>query len=71
MASCITKQWSNSNTPQVQLTVTQTGSTNTTATLSWSLIYVPHGTAAYYGSPRPYTVTIDACPFLDIVQASP
>ena len=59
MASCITKQWSNSNTPQVQLTVTQTGSTNTTATLSWSLIYVPHGTAAYYGSPRPYTVTID------------
>lgn len=57
MASCITSQWGDSYSPQIRLTVTQTNSTNTSATLSWELEYVPHGYPLYISS-REYTVKI-------------
>lgn len=57
MASCITSQWGDSYSPQIRLTVTQTDSTNTSATLSWKLEYVPHGYPLYISS-RNYTVKI-------------
>ena len=57
MASCITSQWGDSYSPQIRLTVTQTDSTNTSATLSWKLEYVPHGYPLYISS-REYTVKI-------------
>lgn len=50
MASCITSQWANSYSPQVRLTVTQSSSTATTATLHWVAEYVAHGYAADIGS---------------------
>lgn len=43
MASCITAQWSGSVCPQARLTITESSSTDTTATLSWTLEYVAHG----------------------------
>lgn len=46
MASCITSQWANSYSPQVRLTVTQSSSTATTATLHWVAEWVGHGYAA-------------------------
>lgn len=57
MASCITEQFGNSYCPQVRLTVTQTGSTNSNVTLTWVLEYVAHGYPFYIGS-RSYSVTI-------------
>lgn len=57
LASCITEQFGNSYCPQVRLTVTQTGSTNTNVTLTWVLEYVAHGFAFYIGS-RAYSVTL-------------
>lgn len=58
MASCITTKWSNSYTPQVQLTVTQSSSTDTTATLSWTLQYIAIS-AASVSSARAFTVKIN------------
>lgn len=59
MASCSTPQWSTSYTPQVTLTVWESSSTATTATLSWKLQYVTHGYAASTnGVGRSYTVKI-------------
>lgn len=40
MATCITPTWGNANAPQVRLTVTQSSSTASTATLSWKLEYL-------------------------------
>lgn len=59
MASCITTQWSNAYTPQVQLTVTQSSETATTATLSWTLQFVAHGYAVSGAPTKSYSVTID------------
>lgn len=47
MASCTTSQFGNSTCPQLRLTVTQTSSTSTTATLTWKLEYVAHGYAFF------------------------
>lgn len=58
MASCITSQFGNDYCPQLELTVTESSSTNTTSTLSWTLKYVAHG-YAFSISARTYTVTID------------
>lgn len=57
LASSITEQFGNSYCPQVRLTVTQTGSTNTNVTLTWVLEYIAHGFAFYIGS-RAYSVTL-------------
>lgn len=60
MASCITAMWSGSVCPQVQLTVTQSSSTDTTVTLAWTLKYITHGHVANTnGVGRDYTVKID------------
>lgn len=60
MASCITSMWKGSVCPQVQLTVTQQSSTDTTVTLAWTLQYVTHGyTANTNGEGRSYSVVID------------
>ena len=56
MASCITSQWVNT-APQVKLTVTQTASTDTTATLTYTLQYIA-SSAANTNVNRAYTVTI-------------
>lgn len=56
MASCITSQWVNT-APQVKLTVTQTASTDTTATLTYTLQYIA-SSAANTNVNRSYTVTI-------------
>lgn len=58
MASCITEQFGNGYCPQVRLTVTQTASTNTNATLTWVLEYVAYGYAFGLGS-RTYSVEIN------------
>jgi uncharacterized repeat protein (TIGR02543 family) len=57
MASCITSQWAG-YAPQVKLTVTQTASTETTATLSWTLQYIASSAASTNGVGRAYTVKI-------------
>lgn len=59
MAYCITPQWSGSTCPQVKLTVTQSSSTDTTATLSWTLQYVAHGSAAHTSVAKSYSVVIN------------
>lgn len=60
MASCITAMWTGSVCPQVQLTVTESSSTNTTVTLAWTLKYITHGyVASTNGVGRDYTVKID------------
>ncbi len=60
MASCITAQWSNSYTPQVRLTVTQSASTATNVTLTWKLEYVAHGKAASTGTvKKKYTAVLN------------
>ena len=57
MASCQTVRWGpKSNSPYVKLTVTQSASTDTTATLSWTLQYIADYAA--YVSDRSYTVKI-------------
>lgn len=58
MASCITAQFGNNYCPQIRLTVNQTSSTNTTATLTWILEYVAYGYSFYLGN-RTYTVVIN------------
>ena len=57
MASCTTKQWAD-YAPQVTLTVNQTSSTDTIATLSWTLQYIASYAADTNGTGRSYTVTI-------------
>ena len=60
MASCITTKWGNDYSPQCQLTVTQKSTTDTTATLSWTLAYVTSGYAANTnGVGRSYSVKIN------------
>ena len=56
MASCQTSQWGNSS-PYVKLTVTQSSSTETTATLSWTLQYIA-SSAASTSVAKSYTVKI-------------
>lgn len=56
MASCKTSQWV-STAPYVKLTVTQSSSTDTTATLSWKLEYIA-SSAANTNSARDYSVKI-------------
>lgn len=56
MASCQTSQWGNSS-PYVKLTVTQSSSTETTATLSWTLQYIA-SYAASTSVAKAYTVKI-------------
>lgn len=57
MASCTTTQWV-SYAPQVKLEVTQTSSTETSATLTWKLYYLTDGYAANCSGARSYTVKI-------------
>lgn len=61
MASCITKQWSSSTTPQARLTVVidSLASDGDTAALDWTLEYVAHGYAANTSVDKNYTVTIN------------
>lgn len=56
MASCQTSQWVNT-APYVKLTVTQSSSTATTATLSWTLQYIAES-AANTSVLKSYTVKI-------------
>lgn len=56
MPSCITEQWV-ATAPQVKLTVTQSASTATTATLSWVLEYIA-SSAANTNTKKAYTVVI-------------
>lgn len=56
MASCQTTQWVDYS-PYVKLTVTQSSSTDTTATLSWTLQYIAEY-AASSSVAKAYTVTI-------------
>lgn len=63
MATCITSQWV-STAPQARLTVTQTASTHTSATLSWKLEYIASSPANTDGTGRSYSVVIDG----DIVK---
>lgn len=61
MASCITKQWSGSTTPQVRLTVVvdSSASDGDTAVLDWTLEYVAHGYAASTTVYKSYDVVIN------------
>ena len=56
--AAITSQWGNSYSPQVKLTLTQTKSTETSATYEWKLEYIADY-AASTSSARSYTVKID------------
>lgn len=57
MATCQTTQWVNT-APYVRLTVTQSSSTATTATLTWTLHYIASD-AANTSSNRSYTVKVN------------
>lgn len=57
MSYCITEQWA-SSAPQVKLTVTQSASTATTATLSWVLEYIATYAAKTSGN-NAYSVVIN------------
>lgn len=57
MASCITSQWV-STAPQVKLTVVESGSTETTAKLAWTLQYIASNAASTTVSKK-YSVTIN------------
>lgn len=59
MASCITPTFGNSSSPQIRLTVTQSGSTDSTVTLSWKLEYVAHGYAVSTSVAKTYNVIIN------------
>lgn len=50
MAVISTPQWSNTSTPQIRLTVNESGSTGNIAKLAWKLEYVAHGYAASTGT---------------------
>lgn len=56
MASCQTAQWGNSS-PYVKLTVTETASTGSSATLTWTLQYIaPYAASSSYA--KDYSVTV-------------
>lgn len=57
MASCITNQWV-AAAPQIKLTVTQSSSNDTSATLSWELEYIATSAAHTNGKGRSYSVKI-------------
>ena len=57
MATCTTPKWSDSYTPVVQLEVTQSSSTTTTATLQWTLRYIASYAVSSSAS-KAYTVKI-------------
>lgn len=57
MASCQTSRWV-STAPYVKLTVTQSGSTDTSVTLDWTLQYIADYAANTNGNGRAYTVKI-------------
>lgn len=57
MASCQTLRWV-STAPYVKLTVTQSGNTDTSVTLDWTLQYIADYAANTNGNGRPYTVKI-------------
>lgn len=61
MASCITPQWSDECTPQVQLTVIDVSpSTNSNqATLDWKLEYITYGYSIEDARSHDYSITID------------
>lgn len=50
MAVISTPQWSNTTTPQLRLTINESGSTGNIAKLAWKLEYVAHGYAASTGT---------------------
>ena len=55
--SCTTDAWGSNTAPRIRLTLTESSSTNTTATYSWKLEYVAQSPA--YSVARPYTADID------------
>lgn len=57
MASCQTARWK-ATSPYVKLTLTQTGSTDTTVTLKYTLQYIADSAASTNGVGRPYTIVI-------------
>ena len=57
MASCQTSRWV-STAPYVKLTLTQSGSTDTSVTFDWTLQYISDYAANTNGVGRPYTVKI-------------
>lgn len=59
MATLTTAQFGSSSCPQVQLVVTQSSSTATTATLSWTLKWVTHGYTVNSSVAKNYSVKID------------
>lgn len=59
MATLTTSQFGSKSCPQVQLVVTQSSSTATTATLSWSLKWVTHGYTVSSSIAKNYSVKID------------
>lgn len=59
MATLTTSQFGSKSCPQVQLVVTQSSSTATTATLSWSLKWVTHGYTVNSSVAKNYSVKID------------
>lgn len=59
MATLTTSQFGSKSCPQVQLVVTQSSSTATTATLSWSLKWVTHGYTVNSSIAKNYSVKID------------
>ena len=59
MAVISTPQWSNTSTPQLRFTVTESGSTGNIAKYSWKLEYVAHGYAARTTGARSYSAVIN------------
>lgn len=59
MATLTTAQFGSSSCPQVQLVVTQSSSTATTATLSWTLKWVTHGYTVNSSLSKAYEVKIN------------
>lgn len=58
MASCITSQFGNSYCPQVQLVVSVSNKSNTTATVSWTLKWITHGYTISSSASKAYSVKI-------------
>lgn len=58
MASCITSQFGNSFCPQVQLVVSVSNKSNTTATVSWTLKWITHGYTISSSASKAYSVNI-------------
>lgn len=59
MATLTTSQFGGSSCPQVQLVVTQSSSTATTATLSWTLKWITHGYKVNSSVSKNYSIKID------------